>query len=60
MSRRVEKTKRMPKKPKKPEEYAFPLAVGLTMFLSLMALGAIGTDMYHAAHFLGQLYAGSI
>lgn len=50
----------MPKKPKKPEEYAFPLAVGLTVFLSLVALGAIGTDMYHAVHFLGKIYAGSI
>lgn len=50
----------MPKKTKKPEEYAFPLAVGLTVFLSLVAIGAIGTDMYHAVHFLGKIYAGSL
>lgn len=50
----------MAKKQKKPEDYVFPLAAGLTFFLAATFLVALGHDLYYAAQFIGDLYASNV
>lgn len=50
----------MSSKPKKPEDYILPLAAGLAFVLTSLLIGALGTDLYHAAQFVGDLYGKSI